>query len=73
MEFVGGFVAIILLHTDFKAVYLLVCEVEANAEIRCSEVAHNYERNHVLNMWFVIATDQTERLPSARPINSIII
>jgi len=26
------------------------------------EVAHNYERNHVLNMWFVIATDKPERL-----------
>lgn len=26
------------------------------------EVAHNYERNHELNMWFVIATDVPERL-----------
>jgi len=26
------------------------------------EVAHNYERNHELNMWFVIATDLPERL-----------
>ena len=26
------------------------------------EVAHNYARNHELNMWFVIATDQPERL-----------
>lgn len=26
------------------------------------EVAHNYERTHVLNMWFVIATDQPERI-----------
>jgi DNA-binding Lrp family transcriptional regulator len=25
------------------------------------EVAHNYARNHQLNMWFVIATDQSER------------
>lgn len=23
-----------------------------------SEVAHNYERDHLLNMWFVIATEQ---------------
>lgn len=26
------------------------------------EVAHNYARNHQLNMWFVIATDVPERL-----------
>ena len=26
------------------------------------EVAHNYQRNHELNMWFVIATDMTKRL-----------
>ncbi len=25
------------------------------------EVAHNYARNHQLNMWFVIATDQSDR------------
>ncbi len=25
------------------------------------EVAHNYARNHVLNMWFVIATDKPQR------------
>jgi DNA-binding Lrp family transcriptional regulator len=27
------------------------------------EVAHNYQRNHELNMWFVIATDVPDRLP----------
>lgn len=26
------------------------------------EVAHNYERNHDLNMWFVIATETPEQL-----------
>ena len=26
------------------------------------EVAHNYEREHRLNMWFVIATDKAERI-----------
>lgn len=26
------------------------------------EVAHNYARNHSLNMWFVIATDEPERI-----------
>ena len=27
------------------------------------EVAHNYERDHALNMWFVLATDRPERIP----------
>ncbi|MEQ1715624.1 MAG: Lrp/AsnC family transcriptional regulator [Hyphomicrobium sp.] len=26
------------------------------------EVAHNYERDHVLNMWFVLATDAPENI-----------
>ena len=26
------------------------------------EVAHNYERDHSLNMWFVVATDKPERV-----------
>jgi len=26
------------------------------------EVAHNYERDHQLNVWFVVATDQMERI-----------
>jgi DNA-binding Lrp family transcriptional regulator len=26
------------------------------------EVAHNYERNHALNMWFVIATETPDQL-----------
>lgn len=27
-----------------------------------SEVAHNYARNHELNMWFIIATDDPNRI-----------
>ncbi len=26
------------------------------------EVAHNYARNHALNMWFVLATEQAEQI-----------
>jgi DNA-binding Lrp family transcriptional regulator len=26
------------------------------------EVAHNYERDHTLNMWFVLATERPERI-----------
>jgi len=28
----------------------------------CPEVAHNYQRDHRLNMWFVIASDHEERI-----------
>ena len=34
-----------------------------------SEVAHNYERDHELNMWFVVATETEEQV--AQVINSI--
>ena len=27
-----------------------------------SEVAHNYKRDHDLNMWFVLATDSPEKI-----------
>ncbi|XKH60458.1 AsnC family transcriptional regulator [Halomonas sediminis] len=27
------------------------------------EVAHNYRREHALNMWFVLATETAERIP----------
>lgn len=29
------------------------------------EVAHNYERNHLFNMWFVLATETPEQIPEA--------
>jgi len=29
---------------------------------RFPEVAHNYARNHVLNMWFVLATEKPEQV-----------
>lgn len=29
------------------------------------EIAHNYQRNHEFNMWFVVATEQPEQLGEA--------
>ena len=29
------------------------------------EVAHNYQREHALNMWFVLAAEQPEGIPAA--------
>ena len=35
------------------------------------EVAHNYARDHVLNMWFVMATESAEQIEAvARKIES---
>ena len=34
----------------------------ADAVNHLPQVAHNYERNHELNMWFVLATNTTEEL-----------
>jgi DNA-binding Lrp family transcriptional regulator len=32
---------------------------------RHPEVAHNYQRNHALNMWFVLATERPEQIDDA--------
>jgi len=32
------------------------------------EVAHNYERTHALNMWFVISADRAERISEVAEI-----
>ncbi len=29
-----------------------------------AEVAHNYARDHALNMWFVLATERPDRIPA---------
>ena len=39
-------------------------EVAALVNAR-AEVAHNYERDHALNMWFVLATERPEEIDEA--------
>lgn len=41
-----------------------VDEVAARLNAR-TEVAHNYERTHDLNLWFVLAVTEESRLPAA--------
>lgn len=36
-------------------------EITVRVNAHC-EVAHNYERDHTLNMWFVLAVDRQERI-----------
>ncbi|MCB1864163.1 MAG: AsnC family transcriptional regulator [Chromatiales bacterium] len=39
---------------------------EVNAIVNAMpEVAHNYQRDHSFNMWFVLATDNPERIDTA--------
>jgi DNA-binding Lrp family transcriptional regulator len=56
-ERLGGGLALVamrILPEDFERV-----AEQVNA---FDEVAHNYERDHVLNMWFVLATETAERV-----------
>ncbi len=57
VEKLGGAFSLVAMHVPedrFDAVAELV-----NAY---PEVAHNYQRDHKLNMWFVLATDSEERI-----------
>lgn len=47
------------------AMQVPVDDLEKTAETvnAFDEVAHNYMRDHILNMWFVIATENADRLP----------
>lgn len=57
IERIGGAFTLAALHApadDFERINALV-----NAH---PEIAHNYERSHTLNMWFVIATETPERV-----------
>ena len=38
---------------------------EAGEALGLPEVAHNYERAHALNMWFVLATEKPEGIKRA--------
>ncbi len=56
-ERLGGGLTLAALHADEH-------EFEQVAELvnGYPEVAHNYRREHTLNMWFVVATERPERL-----------
>lgn len=56
-ERLGGAVTLAALSAPLER-FEEICEI-VNA---FPEVAHNYEREHELNMWFVIAVDRPERV-----------
>lgn len=60
IEKIGGafsLCAMKLPETDFERVAELMCTIK--------EVAHNYQRNHEFNMWFVLATESQPGIKDA--------
>ena len=56
-EGLGGDVCLCAMAVPAERFDAVAAQVNAHPE-----VAHNYERTHTLNMWFVISTDRPERI-----------
>lgn len=56
-ERMGGALSLCALSAPLDAFDTIAERVNAHPE-----VAHNYEREHTLNMWFVLATENTDRI-----------
>lgn len=56
-ERIGGAVTLAALSVPEKQFEQVAAQVNAHAE-----VAHNYERDHTLNMWFVISVEKPEQI-----------
>jgi DNA-binding Lrp family transcriptional regulator len=57
IERVGGAFTLAALHAPKEEYEVIAAKVNA-----LPEIAHNYEREHELNMWFVIATEDPEQI-----------
>jgi DNA-binding Lrp family transcriptional regulator len=57
IEKMGGAFTLAALHADTDAFDQVAQVVNA-----LPEVAHNYQRDHALNMWFVLATETPEQI-----------
>lgn len=55
-ERLGGALSLVAMKVPEPAFERVVAQVNA-----FPEVAHNYARDHVLNLWFVLATEKPER------------
>ena len=55
-EKMGGALSLCAMQVPAERFDLVAAQVNA-----FPEVAHNYERDHLLNMWFVIATERPEQ------------
>ena len=58
IERLGGAFCLVALHADEKNLALTVEKVNAHAA-----VAHNYLREHFLNLWFVLACAKKDEIP----------
>jgi DNA-binding Lrp family transcriptional regulator len=57
-ERLGGAVTLAAMQVPAERFDAVAAEVNA-----FREVAHNYEREHALNMWFVLATETPDEIP----------
>ena len=57
IEKTGGAFTLAALHAPVEQFDAIAAKVNA-----LPEVAHNYEREHALNMWFVVATETPEQI-----------
>ena len=58
IERLGGAFCLVALHADEKNLALTVEKINAH-----KEVAHNYLREHFLNLWFVLACAKKDEIP----------
>jgi len=59
VEKIGGIYSLIAMKVPVEGVNKVIPVINSYPE-----VAHNYERDHEFNLWFVVALDTEDRLPS---------
>ena len=59
VEKIGGIYSLVAMQVSREDIDNVISVINSYPE-----VAHNYERDHEFNLWFVVALDTTERLPS---------
>jgi len=59
IEKIGGIYSLVAMQVSREDIDNVISVINSHPE-----VAHNYERDHEFNLWFVVALDTTERLPS---------
>jgi DNA-binding Lrp family transcriptional regulator len=58
IEKIGGIYSLVAMKVSPESVNDVIAVINSYPE-----VAHNYERDHDFNLWFVVALDSEERLP----------
>jgi DNA-binding Lrp family transcriptional regulator len=59
-ERIGGAFCLCAMSVDAESLANVIPQINARPE-----VAHNYERQHMFNIWFVLATEKPEQIDTA--------